>query len=311
MYSISKLVSGETHDMVITEEEYQLIKDSRKCLSASLAIEEKYDILISNYFELERDSLNNVLQRQLFQGDAYEQVAASISLFNRRFVNLLTSARLYLDQTTANAKECAPDEPGLVGNLSSWKSEAYDSCFEYRFFEALRNYVQHRGLAVHKVKYNGRWTANSDPSAELHNWMQLYTEKKRLAGDKAFKSAIYNQMPEQVELSMAVRVYLGLINDIHLKLRGALEGRVNKARDKIASAIEVYCGDSKVNAVGLEAIKWDITKRPKATVESVPLLIEWDNIRQSLVRKNGKLSNLKHWVVTNSQSVSTKNSGSP
>ncbi|WP_339351102.1 hypothetical protein [uncultured Alteromonas sp.] len=306
MFSITKRILGETYDMVITEEEHELIKESRRCLSASLAIEEKYDILLSNYYELERDCLNNVLQRQLFEGDVYEQVATSMSLFNRRFVNLLTSARLYLDQTTANAKECAPDEPGLLKNISLWKSDAYDSCFEYRFFEALRNYVQHRGLAVHKVEFNCRWTAISIPSAELHHWMQMYTEKKRLTGDRAFKSAVYKQMPEQVELSMAVRVYLGLINDIHLKLRSALEDRVDKARDKIASAIEVYCDESNENAAGLESIKWDVTKQPRVAEESVPLLIEWDNIRQSLVKKNGKVSSLKKWVVTNSQSVTTE-----
>lgn len=309
MYSISKKVLGQTHDMTITEEEFEQLKASRACLSSSLAIEEKYDILLSNYFELERDCLNSVLQRQLFHGDPYEQSAAFISLFNRRFVNLLTSARLYLDQVTSNAMECAPDNLGIKSSLQQWKSEAYDSCFEYRFFEALRNYVQHRGLAVHRVSFNGKWTAVSDPSAELHSWVQLYTEKKRVAGDRAFKSAVYKQMSEKVELSRAVRVYLGLINDIHLKLRGALEGRVNEARDKISSAIKAYCDESEGNALGLEATKWDVTKRPRGAVESVPLLIEWDNIRQSLVQKNGKVSNLKKWVVTNSQSVTTKREG--
>ena len=81
---------------------------------------------------------------------------------------------------------------------------------------------------------------------------------------------------------------------------------MDKARDKIASAIEVYCDESNENAAGLESIKWDVTKQPRVAEESVPLLIEWDNIRQSLVKKNGKVSSLKKWVVTNSQSVTTE-----
>ena len=74
MFSITKRILGETYDMVITEEEHELIKESRRCLSASLAIEEKYDILLSNYYELVQQKIREFTHiSTLVLGSNYSQ----------------------------------------------------------------------------------------------------------------------------------------------------------------------------------------------------------------------------------------------
>lgn len=114
-----------------------------------MAIEEKYELIISNYLELEKDSLSISSSNMLRRSYNYSDFFDVRSTFNRRIVNLLTSTKLYLDQIYQHVKVCNLD---LANIIKQKTNKEYDSVFEYRFMEALRNHVQHHGLAVHLIK---------------------------------------------------------------------------------------------------------------------------------------------------------------
>jgi hypothetical protein len=60
-YVLRKAVLGKVPEIEITEENYLALQDARKVLANALAIEEKYEILICNYLEFEKQILNDTV----------------------------------------------------------------------------------------------------------------------------------------------------------------------------------------------------------------------------------------------------------
>jgi len=160
---------GETREVEIDEADYWALIEAKKVLFNCFSIEKKYEILLSNYLEFEQQILH-VTASQMIRGlppstyEARQTIELDIRLMiDLRLVNLLTSARLYLDHLSGHIRECLPQQSNITCLVKSLCSVEYDNRPEYRFMEALRNHVQHRGLAVHLVKLLSRWT---DPSEE-------------------------------------------------------------------------------------------------------------------------------------------------
>lgn len=151
-YKLRKMILASNIEIEISESDFLQLKTSRDCLLGALAIEEKYELLVANFIDLEKECLNITCESMLRNNDEYSDFFDIRIRLNRRVVNLLTASRLYMDHLSQHVKTCLLNE---TANVKSLFSSEYDGCFEYRFMEALRNYVQHRGLAVHSSQLGG------------------------------------------------------------------------------------------------------------------------------------------------------------
>ncbi|MEC8375324.1 MAG: hypothetical protein VX078_11030, partial [Pseudomonadota bacterium] len=124
---MSEWVLGSTQELEISESRFQRIKEAKKLLSEGLAIEEKWEILVSNYVDLESDCLSATTSHMLFSEQPYEAFFKNTVLFNKRLVNLLTASRLYSEQIESHIGRCFPDSSQIKDEVKSWKSKAYDS----------------------------------------------------------------------------------------------------------------------------------------------------------------------------------------
>lgn len=99
-FAISSINSGKRNLIFITDEEFQNIIDSKEKLIKVLFVEEKFDLLIENYFEFEKELTNITFSKMLFQNHVsdWSVSVSDIHLVNRRLINLLTTSRLYFDQ---------------------------------------------------------------------------------------------------------------------------------------------------------------------------------------------------------------------
>ena len=70
---------------------------------------------------------------------------------------------------------------------------------------------------------------------------------------------------------------------------------VKTARGRIEAAHTQYAQQWDGNMVGLEASQWN---EDRVQVGRVPLLLEWDDIRDGLKKQNRHLLNLKKRYVT-------------
>src|SRR5262245_30667537 len=108
-YLLKKDVIGDVPEIEITETDYVAYKAARVVLLDGFAIEEKYEILISNYLEFEKQIVEATAASMVRNYLDYSDFFSVRLGFNIRLVNVLTSARLYVDQLEQHVRRCLPD----------------------------------------------------------------------------------------------------------------------------------------------------------------------------------------------------------
>jgi len=108
-YLLGKDVIAKFPVVEITEAEYAAYRAARNALLNAFAIEEKYEILISNYLDFEKQIVEAMAASMVRNYLDYSDFFSLRLGFNIRLVNILTSARLYCDQIEQHVRECLPD----------------------------------------------------------------------------------------------------------------------------------------------------------------------------------------------------------
>jgi hypothetical protein len=95
-YALRALGSSVLVD--IDEAAYVEVKRAKDALVAMISVEQKFDLVVENYSDYERElldlSLHQALRGDLDWAGSQDDIAA----VSRRLANLLSAARLYLDQ---------------------------------------------------------------------------------------------------------------------------------------------------------------------------------------------------------------------
>ena len=150
-YVLTRVSIDNKIEIDITRDDFEQIRSASNVLANALTIEEHYEILISIYLDLERELLNISIETLIKMPTGCNDFFEPRLECNKRIINLLTASRLYLYTLDTLAKEISNYDPDINCRVKKLKSREYDENFEYRFMEALRNHVQHRGLAVHSM----------------------------------------------------------------------------------------------------------------------------------------------------------------
>lgn len=298
-YFVQIWALGAYPKIEIEQKNYSELKIAQKSLAGALAIEEKYELLISNYLDLEKECLNISANDMVINTSNYAGFFDIRLALNRRVVNLLTSTKLYIDQIQNHVRLCLPDDLSIKEKIKLLLSKEYDSFFEYRFMEALRNYVQHRGLAVHCTCHNRKWTSQ-EKDKEIEYKTSIFTHKSEIDRDTGFKKKVLDEMPEKVDLMYAVRSYVESISLVHCSVRELITQTSKESRDIIEKIIQDYKNINNGNALGLHAICSVMYEPSNESIERFPLILDWDDVRIKLIEKNSKLVNLRKRYVSSS-----------
>lgn len=286
---LQQKIIGHAPKLPINEELFEELAVARTALTAAFELEESYDLLLGNYVEVERELLTASASNAIRNLNDYQDFFELRSTINRRVVNLLTATRLYLDQAPQRLADCAADPAKARSEFKLRTREHYDKFFSYRFLEALRNHVQHCGLAVHSVTQGVKCVSEG-----LEVSVQPYAEQRYLAVDGGFKSKILDEMPAKVLLTLAMREYLQCIGDLHMLVRSHIADHVLKARQLVGAQISRYATENNGETTGLSAFKLN----PQGQVESIAMFLDWDDIREKLALRNSGLTALSRHFVT-------------
>ncbi len=293
-YLVTILTTGNNPELVINESKFEQLKQAKECLSEILSFEEKYELLLSNYMELEKECLLISAQKMVYEDNEYMNFFDIKLLFNQRIVNLLTTSRLYIDQLSQHIKAC-----NLDIDIKSFFSYEYDNNFEYRFMEALRNYVQHRGLAVHFTSIGSNWTSLDD-DGEIQFKTRVYTKKDEVEKDSAFKKSVAKEMPDKVDIIYASRSYIESISKVHCNIRKILSDVAISSRQIVEEIIHEYEKTSNGKSIGLGIVCLENNGKYDEILDKFYITLEWDNIRIKLEKKNQSLVNLRKRFVSSS-----------
>lgn len=216
---------------------------------------------------------------------------------NRRTVNLLTSARLYLDHLPQNIKLCVRDNSAIT----AIKSRHYDNSFSYRFMEALRNYVQHCGLGIHLIT-TGSKVLSSEKEGEVEFSFSAFSCKTNLRESGNFKKIVLEEMPDNVNIIAASRSYIDCIRSIHSDVREIIHDAAISARAEIKQAINEHSILNSGNEEALKIAKIERQENSVKTIEEYYLLLEWDDHRIKLHEKNRSngvtsITGIENWYI--------------
>jgi len=288
-YVLQALVLQSNPAVPIEQSTFDSLKQSRKALTAAFALEEIYDLLLANFRELELSALEAAVTEMTAWRTGYDNFFEVRSVLNRRALNLLSAARLYLDQFPQWMKEAgaSPEQPRNRAHA------VYDASFQYRFMEALRNHVQHVGMAVHGVNMRSDWSPKVERK-HLQFSIAPYASRVALTADEGFKKSVLQECPETVAILPAARAYVGGISEVHKDVRELVAPLAEAARHDFESAIKVHEDAAHERLPGLTALAIEAGR----TVDTIPIFLQWDDVRVALHGRNKAVTNLSQRYVS-------------
>ncbi|MHB8283280.1 MAG: hypothetical protein ACYDD1_01245 [Caulobacteraceae bacterium] len=203
-------------------------------------VEQKFDLLLANLLELEQELASRSLAYAFRSGHGVEEMLDDMQALNRRLINLLTSARLYIDQAKHHIKVFFPRDPAAWASLNKAFSDEYDGWLAYRVMEAVRNYGQHRGLPLQGFTHAGRWLDINSPGKLMETNVALNLETEYLAKDPHFKKRVLRELQEfgsVIDIKLMIRECLGRV---HTKFRMQVADHLDQARVVLNQGVEQF-----------------------------------------------------------------------
>jgi hypothetical protein len=296
-YELTKLLRNCEHHVEISQEHFETLKAKKEFLIEALFIEEKFNIVLENYSEFELELLGNSVKSMLFHDFEWSSGINEIHSINRRIINLLTTCRLYMDQVCHNIHTIYGPESAQAVTFKAASSNEYDSVFGYRTMEAMRNYVQHRGLPIERVNNKFEWVEDSNGKRCKHT-IKLIIDVATLEQDRRFKASVLTELKAQgdlVEFTPLIRQYIESIGRIHLKVRELTKIELLESDDNLLQAIKLYqesTNDRSDDFVHALALSIDCNNY----VESVEIFNDFIERRKMLECKNNYPHYSLHFV---------------
>jgi len=201
----------------LTADEYAQAVSARNALVAMIGVEQKFDLVLENHADYERELLGLALNRSLHLADLQWQGSQQdIAVVSRRLANLLSAGRLYIDQVKHDLSSTFGSVHEVTDAVQHKFSEQYDARLGYRVMEALRNVMQHCILPVHQLGYPT--DVLSGPGVRFRVVPKV--EVARLA-DVGFKAVLkeLETRGEYVPLTPFAREYVEGLGHVHEALR--------------------------------------------------------------------------------------------
>lgn len=300
-YGLTLATLGCTDVIPLTQEDYSARATARKQVLLGLSLEEKFDLLLENYAEMESTVLDIALRYSLYPLSAQTILEDGIHVTNRRVANLVTTARLYLDHVPHELSSTYDDGDEKVEAFRKATNREYDSVFGYRVMEALRNYVQHRSLPTHNFSLSSAMDHSTDPPmvrCQVMPSLNVLT----LEGDPEFKKPVLAELKpladkkNLVSLLPLVRGYVQSLALVHQTVRTLIKPDL-EAADALISG-DVSAARDRLGPDGIQAL---VAAELGAQGEIVQHIYvqEWPIARrEALESKNSSLTSLASRYIT-------------
>jgi len=191
-FGLTRRVLGSSSFLAITESEFNALVSAKAGLLSTLFVEEKFDLLVENYLELENSLLDSTARFMVHRDHDYKSLQVERNQFNRRLVNLLSACRSYVDYAKHYIHVVLATDSSAIAQIETAFSKHYDACLGYRVMEALRNFVQHRGFPIHAISYPSKWQGEGKRS-KLMFGLSIFTKTTYLREDERFKESVLKQ----------------------------------------------------------------------------------------------------------------------
>jgi hypothetical protein len=301
-YGLTRPFSVQQHFVEITPEEYAEAKSVKAHLVDASGIEVNFDMLLGNFEEFELELFRGTFHRALYGPPDSLTSMEAFQLYNRRLVNLLTTCKQYLDQVCHHLSSIYGKKSDVVRAFRQSTSKEYDAHFSYRLLEALRNYVQHRGLPISHLSYHSERDRAEDGSrSSLKHVLTPQVDVSALREDlekKDTKAAFRVELEgivENQDLKLHVREYIGGLGRVHAEVRDLIASDLKEWESVCERLQETYREATSDNVTGLAAVE---ESHPDVYSELIHLNPNLIKRRQLLERKNRYTKNYVQHIIS-------------
>ena len=277
----------------INQEEAEELKHSFMVLKSALAIAEKYELLISNYLELEQESFKVAANNMVKHSYVFDEYSSNRQLISRRVANFLTTATMYLDHVPHNLNDIDSTK-GLFDGFTTKRKKIHADNFDYRFCYSLRNYVQHSGLAIDSCSVGVRRTSYDNSSHDEYGAKFVFN-KSSAEISKKFKDALLKEMPESINIIKSCRSYLSCLSELNNHTRQLIVANISEAKLSVKKAMLKYNNVIHNESSGLCVF---IDSGTHEYTVFTPVYLGIDHLRAKLENGHPDLTSLKNSYVS-------------
>lgn len=299
-FGLGRAVLGSRAFLPISSQDYSHLCSAKVFVSEALAFEEKYDLLVSNYLELEK-TLNDIAADHLVYSDhSYQSMNDCRVLINQRVQNLLSACRLYLDHGAHHVSNMESAVPNLAAEFDALRRKQYDENAGYRIGEALRNHSQHRGFPIAGLSSGGGWVSRPGAEEVLLHRIQIHIDMEELREGKRTKASVLEdiaKLGESADARFVLREYVARLSALHQLMRTKLQDVLAEREVDIEAAIERFklAFPEEQSVAGLAAVECDSDGN---WINQSALFMGMIERRRHFLKRNQNLTNLKRWHVS-------------
>lgn len=288
----------ETPTMAIEQARYEKVKRSKYICLLAVGLEERFQLVLDNFVEWEIELLKQAQLFLLWQLEKRVETMQQRLALDRRLSNLLAAFRLYLDQTDHIVSKTFGEHSAELEAVKKFKNSLYDTCFGYRFLEALRNHVQHCGLPVQIIAYNSKFVEQNQKRGTQFS-VAPHVALDVLEDNEGFKKSVLDEAKshgKQIDLRLSTREYISCIVRLHDELRKVFSKKISDARDYYSIAVQEY---SVINGHSVQFPKLQSCEDSGVVRENVELITEFFEVYDNLNRRNSNVRDISRFFVSN------------
>lgn len=290
-----RLLRSVRQHIPITEGEFNSIRDAKRIVMEVLSGEEKLDMLLENFVEWEQELLSMTLQTAVFGDISWTDIKGRIHRIDRRLLNVMSSARLYLDHSRHSISEVFGNPSQEMDEFTRQTAAEYDAYLGYRAMEAIRNYVQHRGLAVHQLTQDA-WFVTDGETGRVRHSLQPFVRPETLKEVGGFKAAVLSeleQIGDEIDLRPLVREYIASLCRVQILVRAVFDSGLQGAVKIFRDALGRISGPDNADPISVIAQRFE----GGLPVEQVQVFMALFDRRSQLIRKNSRAEHIVRQFV--------------
>jgi hypothetical protein len=279
-------------------EEYDGLKEAKRNTLVLLGVEEKFDMVVANFLEYERDLLELALMYAARHDLTWSSSLDDIGLVNRRVANCLSAARLYVDQVRHDLSSIYGKSSATAISMTRALRAQYDRLLGYRVMEAIRNFVQHRALPVRRLNYPSAWEDRLKGRQLLHHRVIPMLDPWHLREDKEIKQRVIDELilagEQRLDITALLREYVEGLSRAHEQLRSSVEADIGPWKKALMDAIDRYsdaCGEPVKSVIAYELESERIVEEFQVFGDGIERL---EALRAKLLP-----TNISRWFVSN------------
>jgi hypothetical protein len=281
----------------LTEVEFGDLKKGKRVIMQVLGVEEKFDVLMENYVELEETLFQVGIRHLAFGYSKHDQFDKNRNLISRRLLNLFSASRLYRDAMIKRATSIL----GPCDELNRIKFATRDSVEQpmpYRIMEVVRNYCQHEELPITSLSLGARWEKNGESTEQKRSaytvtpMMNALDISKRRDVAADIRVAM-SKLGEKAEVMPLVRKYLERWGAIHDLFRETSQPLTSESETIVKDALRRVRIAEKEDVL----LAYATAEDDDGYLESIQLFDELFESLNDLRRKNGTQVNLSRRYV--------------